>query len=535
MLTASQISRIRAISGLYEGPDSWLPDDIMQELADYVGAIDMAGRYDTAYDARLAIQCLRVAKTRGVPVERSRYFDERKLELEREIGVTLPPQGITSQVAQGLIDAHNTAPHSHDDIRDTVSRIQAGEEANLLNYFTKAEQIARDDAQNTSLAEETSAREAEDVRLQAEIDNIDLTIPEDSIGPRELEEGYIRSDAFPGTSDDPSRTVGAKDIERRAIGEIHIEDTLIDRWNSKQDALPQLGAGQVWVGNPPTPTALPTGGGGGTSGATPEQAAAIMANAAAIQTNSAAITEDGREIDAVEAAQMAANIDRQTVLVVGPDFVHEEAAARNISVSIAHPTNAYPTGTLFAVSVAGQHVVTDGYDPTLLHQEIIAEISAAVFENIWDQTDPIPDGMGGTNNVQRYPIGSFIPVDVRIITGRGGQTLFLRTEHVFVGASRAPRLIRPARGGVYTLLPTENFIQVEITNGAGKPFGRQIFRQMLSAVAENFLMDSRLPANTDTDNLNVITGFKASIVGNTVTISIADFVPGLAISEVWAW
>lgn len=168
-------------------------------------------------------------------------------------------------------------------------------------------------------------------------------------------------------------------------------------------------------------------GSGGTSGATAEQAAAIMANTAAAQANAAAAA--------------AAQLDVDTVIEVYPPIEFERSDAFNMSVSIRHPLNAYARARILSFSLAGQPAVLIGYDHTVFHQDVLAEVSAAALSNVWSQTDLIDDGMGGQRRVQSWPVGSFIPVTIALLTGRGGDTIFVRNVDVPVVAAAAPPTI----------------------------------------------------------------------------------------------
>ena len=117
---------------------------------------------------------------------------------------------------------------------------------------------------------------------------------------------------------------------------------------------------------------------------------------------------------AANAAAAAAQLDTDTVIKVGPPFVHDEDGPRNLGVSIRHPIGAYSEANVMAVSVAGQPAVLVGYDPTLIHQDGLAGVSAVALTNIWNVQDTIPDGQGGTRRVQRYTPGSYIPVTVTL-------------------------------------------------------------------------------------------------------------------------
>ncbi len=114
------------------------------------------------------------------------------------------------------------------------------------------------------------------------------------------------------------------------------------------------------------------------------------------------------------AAAAAAQLEADTVIEVGPAFMHNNRSARNLSVSIRHPSNAYSMANQMSIAAAGQSPVRVEYKPGERHQGFIVEISASQMGNIWDQVDRIPDGDGGFNTVQRFGVGDFIPVDIRL-------------------------------------------------------------------------------------------------------------------------
>ena len=134
------------------------------------------------------------------------------------------------------------------------------------------------------------------------------------------------------------------------------------------------------------------------------------------------------------AAAAAAQLDTDTVIEVGPDFIHNEAGPKVLGVSIRHPINAYRDANVLQVRPAGQPAVFVEYDPTHLHQMTLAEVSANSLRNIWAVTHQIPDGEGGTTSVQTYKIGSYVPVDIRLTTGTDGAVHFQRAVDVLVVA-----------------------------------------------------------------------------------------------------
>lgn len=183
-------------------------------------------------------------------------------------------------------------------------------------------------------------------------------------------------------------------------------------------------------------TKLNATGGAGTD-QTARNSAANAASAAATADGKAVAAQNTADAAASAAATadakaVAAQLEADTVIEAGPHFIHMDTTAFNLSINIRHPVNAYNTATLMTVSPAGQPAVIIAYDHTLLHQDTLAEVSSSALQNIWDQTDAIDDGAGGTNNVQRYPVGSYIPVEIRLITGRGGDTVFIRVVDVLV-------------------------------------------------------------------------------------------------------
>ena len=135
---------------------------------------------------------------------------------------------------------------------------------------------------------------------------------------------------------------------------------------------------------------------------------------------------------AADAKAVAAQLDVDTVIEVGPAFIHNETGPKNISVSIRHPLNAYASATLMEVSIAGQPAVIVGYDNTVLEQDVLAEVSASTLANLWASVRDIDDGMGGTRSVQRYALGTYVDVYIRLVPGRGQTPVFLRTVDVLV-------------------------------------------------------------------------------------------------------
>lgn len=144
-------------------------------------------------------------------------------------------------------------------------------------------------------------------------------------------------------------------------------------------------------------------------------------------------TDGGTDQTARDAAA-AAQLDVDTVIEIGPPIVHNISGPVTLSVSLRHPQNAYSTANVLEVAPAGQTALLLGYDNTLHHQDSLFEVSAADLNNIWSLMDSIPDGQGGTTRVQRYSVGSYIPVAIRLRVGRGGDTVFFRVVDLLVVA-----------------------------------------------------------------------------------------------------
>ena len=133
-----------------------------------------------------------------------------------------------------------------------------------------------------------------------------------------------------------------------------------------------------------------------------------------------AAAEAATAAESASEAAAAAQLEADTVIEVGPAFIHNERGSKTMSINIRHPLNAYPGANTMRVAVAGQPAVIVAYDHTLLHQDTLAEISQIALTNVWNQSDDIDDGMGGTRQVQKYPVGSYIPVAIQL-AGPGAQ------------------------------------------------------------------------------------------------------------------
>lgn len=182
---------------------------------------------------------------------------------------------------------------------------------------------------------------------------------------------------------------------------------------------------------------------------------AMLSTAVRAKLNQAA--ESGTDQEARDRAA-AAQLDTDTVIAVGPDFIHNEAGPRNIDIAIRHPVGAYSDARIMTVAIAGQPVVNVGYDHTVIQQSVMAEVSAVSFRNLWSVTDAIDDGMGGTTNVQRYHVGAYVPVTIELRSGTGpdATSYFYRIIDVLVVADATLGLpdgsLTPVKADVSTAL-----------------------------------------------------------------------------------
>ena len=136
--------------------------------------------------------------------------------------------------------------------------------------------------------------------------------------------------------------------------------------------------------------------------------------------------------------------DLATVIEVGPPLVRGNTDPVNLSVNIRHPLGAYSAARVMRVGVAGQPAVIVAYDHTILHQDVLAGLTSTALANVWNQTDSIPDGAGGTNTVPRWGVGSYVPVTIELAVGRSTTALFSRTLDLLVVSSvdaSGPRLL----------------------------------------------------------------------------------------------
>ena len=206
------------------------------------------------------------------------------------------------------------------------------------------------------------------------------------------------------------------------------------------------------------------------------QTAAEAAQTTANNAATAAATADGKAV-AAQAAADAAQLDIDTVIEVGPDFIHNETGPRNMTISIRHPLGAYNTARLMEVMVAGQPAVVVGYDHTVFQQDTLAGLSAIVFRNIWAQQDSIDDGQGGTTNVQKFAVGSYIPVVISLTPGRGQTPVFSKTFDVPVVDE--PELSQKQQIGLLTFATFPGFVQYTNTSELVRTFLIQAYNTEL--------------------------------------------------------
>ena len=143
--------------------------------------------------------------------------------------------------------------------------------------------------------------------------------------------------------------------------------------------------------------------------------------------------------DAAEAAQL----DTDTVVIIGPNFTVGETAQRNLYVSFRHPLNAYSSANILSVSVQGATPNLQTYTPNTAHGEYTVGLTATE--------------MGNLNSNRHLTLGNYVSVDVRLTAGRGGTVHFRRVVDVRVDA--APVVPTPTRSGpTYSILATDTTV-----------------------------------------------------------------------------
>ena len=117
-LTAAQLATIYTISGLYGAEQGWVGGDTVNQLAVYIGAVD-GDVYDTAYNNRLAVECIKVALARGITSERAESLRRRIAEL-----LSRPSALIVSPTTSAALNAE-IAARRHGDETEAIDRAAA--------------------------------------------------------------------------------------------------------------------------------------------------------------------------------------------------------------------------------------------------------------------------------------------------------------------------------------------------------------------------------------------------------------------------
>ena len=106
-LSESQLDQIFLKGGMYSDNEGWLTEDEVSDVADLVpGVVNADGDFITSPRnvALVALQCLRIIRTRGVEEPRATAIQQRIRELIRELQGTMPASSGGSAPTTGGTD-----------------------------------------------------------------------------------------------------------------------------------------------------------------------------------------------------------------------------------------------------------------------------------------------------------------------------------------------------------------------------------------------------------------------------------------------
>ena len=127
-LTPGQLTTIYTIAGLYGNEQGWVSEADVNELAVYIGAVT-GDDFNTAYNSRLAVECLKIAVARGVTGERTDSLRRRIQEL-----LSRPAADIIGPTGSAGLDAEILARISGDNVE-----AQARASADTIEAATRAQ------------------------------------------------------------------------------------------------------------------------------------------------------------------------------------------------------------------------------------------------------------------------------------------------------------------------------------------------------------------------------------------------------------
>ena len=222
-------------------------------------------------------------------------------------------------------------------------------------------------------------------------------------------------------------------------------------------------------------------------------------------------------------------VDRKvdTIIKVSPFFVAGDIAARNIHISFENPANAYREASSIHVSVQGNILTSQTYNPASAHQVFDFGITATQMNNLSD---------GGHLDAGDY-------VDVEISLRNGSTVHFIRNFYVAVVAAPPSltgtlesRPITVATGTTnYTLAANENEFQVLVTNDSGI-YSEIITLAALTATNQTFRLDSHNPSvdrvNTDRNQIELLVR-RTTATSRVVSVALTRSPTGASISAVY--
>ena len=238
MLDGVELARVRLIAGLYEASNSWISDDDIQSIAEYLGANNAQGDYEPQFDNQVAREMLRVILGRGLGGERKDSLRQRIIELQR------PIQQLQTRTSQPSVDqiARDKADQNAIDIQGKQDR---------LPTLGNNQAWVGDPPTPTDLPSVTGAVTQQQLNAEsAARRNGDTTLGQNLAAERTARQN---ADTMLG------QAISAEEAAREAA-----DTALGTRIDGKQATLPELTEGQIWVGDAngnPVAGAAPSGGG----------------------------------------------------------------------------------------------------------------------------------------------------------------------------------------------------------------------------------------------------------------------------------
>ena len=150
MISSADIQTIRVMAGLYgELANSWISDADIAAIAGYLPGTHSGSEYRASANPAVAIEAIRVVLARGVPDDRAAalgarigsiydYSQGEAADLEEFTDADI--RAMLARIA--LLEANDftqsQAATLESELKNLISQVQAGEQADLANYYTKA-------------------------------------------------------------------------------------------------------------------------------------------------------------------------------------------------------------------------------------------------------------------------------------------------------------------------------------------------------------------------------------------------------------